>query len=108
MLTHRLACQSITQSKKRLTEQSFCVSAQQMEHVCFPPLSRVAICGGTHGNELTGAYMVKEMQKQKHNTVNQVGSASITHVLTNPRAVEACRRYIDTDLNRCFTSDLLR
>lgn len=106
MFTHKLKSQNITQSKNfLLNNHLFCVSAQQMEHICFPPLSRVAICGGTHGNELTGAYMVKEMQKQN---VNQVGSASITHVLTNPRAVEACRRYIDTDLNRCFTSDLLR
>lgn len=75
-----------------------------MEHVFFPPLSRVAVCGGTHGNELTGVYMVREMQKQ---TMDKVGSASVTAVLTNPPAVDACRRYIDTDLNRCFTGALL-
>ncbi|XP_051240710.1 N-acyl-aromatic-L-amino acid amidohydrolase (carboxylate-forming) B-like [Dicentrarchus labrax] len=75
-----------------------------MEHVSLPPLSRVAICGGTHGNEMSGVYLVREMQKQK---VDQAGSVSITTVLSNPRAVDACRRYTDTDLNRCFTKGLL-
>lgn len=75
-----------------------------MERVTFPPLSRVAICGGTHGNEMSGVYMVRELQKQK---ADERGSVSITTVLTNPRAVDACRRYIDTDLNRSFTDALL-
>ncbi|XP_073329948.1 N-acyl-aromatic-L-amino acid amidohydrolase (carboxylate-forming) B-like [Pagrus major] len=75
-----------------------------MERVSFPPLSRVAICGGTHGNEMSGVYMVRELQKQK---VDQAGSLSITTVLSNPRAVDVCRRYIDQDLNRCFTDALL-
>lgn len=76
-----------------------------MECVTFPPLSRVAICGGTHGNEWTGVYMVREMLRQN---VERDGSTSLTVVLSNPLAVEACRRYIDMDLNRCFTSSLLR
>ncbi|XP_029949567.1 N-acyl-aromatic-L-amino acid amidohydrolase (carboxylate-forming) B-like [Salarias fasciatus] len=75
-----------------------------MEHLSMPPLSRVAICGGTHGNELTGVYIVKEMQRQKQ---DKVGSLSVTPVLSNPRAVDVCKRYTDTDLNRCFTSALL-
>ncbi|XP_070777011.1 N-acyl-aromatic-L-amino acid amidohydrolase (carboxylate-forming) B-like [Enoplosus armatus] len=75
-----------------------------MEHVSFPPLSRVAICGGTHGNEMSGVYMVREMQKQ---IADQAGSVSVTTVLSNPRAVDACRRYTETDLNRCFTNALL-
>lgn len=83
------------QSKQRVGE---------MEHATVPPLSRVAICGGTHGNEMTGVYMIREMQKQK---AEQKGSISIQTVLTNPRAVDACRRYIDADLNRCFTDALL-
>lgn len=75
-----------------------------MEQVSFPPLSSVAICGGTHGNEMTGVYLVREMQKQK---VDKVGSISISTVLSNPRAVDACRRYTEIDLNRCFTDALL-
>ena len=76
-----------------------------MEQVSFPPLARVAVCGGTHGNEMSGVYVVREMQRQK---VEKVGSASVTTVISNPRAVEVCRRYTDTDLNRCFTDDILR
>ncbi|XP_070683737.1 N-acyl-aromatic-L-amino acid amidohydrolase (carboxylate-forming) B-like [Pempheris klunzingeri] len=75
-----------------------------MDQGSFPPLIRVAICGGTHGNEMSGVYMVREMQRQK---LDQAGSVSITAVLSNPRAVDACRRYIDRDLNRCFTDALL-
>ncbi|MED6235884.1 hypothetical protein ATANTOWER_001557, partial [Ataeniobius toweri] len=76
----------------------------QMEHVSVPPLSSVAICGGTHGNELTGLYIVREMQKKK---IEKVGSVSISTIVTNPRASEAGRRYIEMDLNRCFTDVLL-
>lgn len=63
----------------------------------------MAICGGTHGNEMSGVYMLRELKKQ---SVGPAGTALIT-VLSNPRAVESCRRYIDKDLNRCFTSHLL-
>ncbi|KAK7912899.1 hypothetical protein WMY93_013110 [Mugilogobius chulae] len=40
------------------------------------------------------------MQKHK---VDQVGSLSVCSILNNPPAIDACRRYIETDLNRCFT-----
>ncbi|XP_072319545.1 N-acyl-aromatic-L-amino acid amidohydrolase (carboxylate-forming) B-like [Eucyclogobius newberryi] len=75
-----------------------------MDHISFPPFSRVVISGGTHGNELSGVYLVQEMQR--HN-VAQVGSLSISSVLNNPPAIHACRRYMDKDLNRCFTDALL-
>lgn len=75
-----------------------------MEHNFSPPLTRVAICGGTHGNEMSGVYFVRELQKQRQ---NQAGSVSILPVLSNPKAVDVCRRYIDKDLNRCFTDALL-
>ncbi|XP_019955880.1 N-acyl-aromatic-L-amino acid amidohydrolase (carboxylate-forming) B-like [Paralichthys olivaceus] len=75
-----------------------------MECESLPPLSRFAISGGTHGNEWTGVYISRELQKLK---AKETDSVSVTTVLSNPRAVEACRRYIDTDLNRCFTEDIL-
>ncbi|MCL2281737.1 MAG: aspartoacylase, partial [Fibromonadales bacterium] len=49
-------------------------------------INNIVICGGTHGNELTGVYLAK-----KHNWL-----------LANPEAVAACRRYMHRDLNRCF------
>jgi succinylglutamate desuccinylase len=55
-------------------------------------INKIVICGGTHGNELTGVYLAK-----KHNWF-----------LANPAAVKKCHRYIDSDLNRCFAlSNLL-
>ncbi|XP_053712581.1 N-acyl-aromatic-L-amino acid amidohydrolase (carboxylate-forming) B [Synchiropus splendidus] len=75
-----------------------------MEPVTFQPLTRAAICGGTHGNEMSGISIIRELQNKK---VEKTGSVSVTPILSNPRAVDACRRYIDTDLNRCFTKSLL-
>lgn len=75
-----------------------------MEHVFFPPLSRVAVCGGTHGNEMSGVYMLRELKKRH---IEQDGPVPLVTVLSNPRAVESCKRYIDKDLNRCFTSHML-
>ncbi|XP_068176981.1 N-acyl-aromatic-L-amino acid amidohydrolase (carboxylate-forming) B-like [Antennarius striatus] len=75
-----------------------------MEHVFFPPLTRVAICGGTHGNEMSGVYLVRELLKKNP---DQDGSLSVTPVVSNPRAIEVCRRYIDKDLNRSFVDSWL-
>jgi len=53
--------------------------------------NKIVICGGTHGNELTGVYLAK-----KHGWL-----------LANPAAAAICRRYVEKDLNRCFAlSDL--
>ena len=68
-------------------------------------INRVAIAGGVHGNELTGAYLVKKflqtpalVRRSNFDTVSLLG---------NPKAVEARQRYIDTDLNRCFLQEIL-
>ncbi|XP_040887751.1 N-acyl-aromatic-L-amino acid amidohydrolase (carboxylate-forming) B-like [Toxotes jaculatrix] len=76
------------------------------EVVCLPRLSRVAVCGGTHGNELSGVYLVRELLKAKKKVMKEEEeeeAVSVLMVLSNPRAMQQCRRYIDTDLNRCFT-----
>lgn len=74
----------------------------------MPALRRVAICGGTHGNEMTGVYLVPELERQKKEKGDAAWSVPLTTVLSNPRAIKACSRYIDKDLNRCFTSPILR
>uniref|UniRef100_A0A671KLD2 Succinylglutamate desuccinylase/Aspartoacylase catalytic domain-containing protein n=1 Tax=Sinocyclocheilus anshuiensis TaxID=1608454 RepID=A0A671KLD2_9TELE len=58
------------------------------------PLARMAICGGTHGNELSGVCGGEG-----------VWPIPVTTVLSNPRAVKECRRYIDRNMNRCFNRD---
>lgn len=80
------------------------------EVVCLPRLSRVAVCGGTHGNEMSGIYLVKELLKARKKAMEdeEEKPVSVMLVLSNPRAVQQCRRYIDTDLNRCFTHATLR
>jgi aspartoacylase len=70
------------------------------------PIKRVAIIGGTHGNELTGAYLIKKFE-QFPALVRRSTFETIT-LFGNPRAFEMGRRYLDKDLNRCFlTKDLL-
>ncbi|XP_028330975.1 N-acyl-aromatic-L-amino acid amidohydrolase (carboxylate-forming) B-like isoform X2 [Gouania willdenowi] len=77
------------------------------EVVCFSRFSRVAICGGTHGNELSGVYLVREMQKAERKAKERGNDMEVITVLSNPRAVQRGLRYIDTDLNRCFTHAML-
>jgi aspartoacylase len=69
-------------------------------------INRIAIIGGTHGNELTGAYLIKKFE-QFPSLVTRSTFETIT-LFGNPRAFEVGRRYIDKDLNRCFLlKDLL-
>ena len=68
-------------------------------------INRVAIVGGTHGNEFTGAYLVKKFEKFP-NLIKRPSFETIS-LLGNPEAFKAVRRYLDKDLNRCFTRDNL-
>lgn len=68
-------------------------------------IKRVVIVGGTHGNELTGAYLIKKFE-QFPDLIERSSFETLT-LLANPKAFEVGRRYIDKDLNRCFlTQDL--
>ncbi|XP_066492537.1 aspartoacylase [Tiliqua scincoides] len=64
------------------------------------PVRRVAIFGGTHGNELSGVFLVKYWQED--GTEIQRPGLEVRPFIANPRAVEKCCRYIDCDLNRVF------
>lgn len=68
-------------------------------------INRVLIVGGTHGNELTGVYLVKLFQ-QHPELIHRDTFESLT-LLANPQAIKAGRRYIDKDLNRCFSEENL-
>ena len=69
-------------------------------------MRRVAIVGGTHGNELTGAYLVKKFAASPE--LIQRSSFESTALLANPLAFAACQRYMERDLNRCFSPDNLQ
>jgi aspartoacylase len=63
-------------------------------------MQRIALIGGTHGNELSGIYLVKKWLAQQ--TLKQWDTLDITARIVNPRACEQSVRYIETDLNREF------
>ncbi|MCI4394528.1 hypothetical protein PGIGA_G00169800 [Pangasianodon gigas] len=72
---------------------------------CFAEARRVAIFGGTHGNEMSGIMLVSMWTKNDSEIRrNRVHTKPF---MCNPRAVEKCARYIDTDLNRAFTAENL-
>uniref|UniRef100_A0A8B9HDZ9 N-acyl-aromatic-L-amino acid amidohydrolase n=1 Tax=Astyanax mexicanus TaxID=7994 RepID=A0A8B9HDZ9_ASTMX len=73
----------------------------------LPALERVAVCGGTHGNELSGVYLVRERLKKRRKS-EVMEPVTVVTVMSNPRAVHRCVRYTETDLNRCFTDAMLR
>lgn len=63
-------------------------------------IKRVAIVGGTHGNEWTGVYLIKKFERSPK--LLQRSNFEAVPLLANPRAFEINRRYVDRDLNRCF------
>ncbi len=68
-------------------------------------IKNIAITGGTHGNELTGVYLVKKW-KNNPELIKRSNFETITELM-NIRAIKEVRRYIDQDLNRSFgTNDL--
>jgi succinylglutamate desuccinylase len=66
-------------------------------------IKKVAIVGGTHGNELIGVHLVKKWQHSPE--ILQRHSFECITLISNPSAVAANRRYIDRDLNRCFADE---
>ena len=64
------------------------------------PIRRVAITGGTHGNEANSVQLAKHFLR--HPEVVQRESFSTTVLLTNTESITRNLRYCDEDLNRCF------
>jgi aspartoacylase len=69
-------------------------------------IRRVAIVGGTHGNEWTGIYLAKKFQHAPQLVQRPSFTAKV--LLGNLAAIDQSKRYIETDLNRCFSADTLR
>ncbi|MBD2164927.1 aspartoacylase [Calothrix membranacea FACHB-236] len=65
-------------------------------------IKRVVIVGGTHGNEITGIYLVKKFERSP-NLIQRSSFETLT-LIANPKAYAIGKRYTDTDLNRCFLS----
>jgi aspartoacylase len=73
----------------------------------LPPVKRVVVVGGTHGNEYTGVWCIKALDAQQDELRNRYPSLQIETLLANEVAHLANKRFIDTDLNREFRSDTL-
>jgi len=68
-------------------------------------IEKVAITGGTHGNELTGVYLINKYKKNPNLVKRDSFETIFMH--TNVGAMQKCTRYLDVDLNRTFiTKDL--
>ncbi len=65
-------------------------------------INKVAIVGGTHGNEITGYYLLQKWQQTP--SLIERGSFSTSTLLANPGAFKISRRYVDQDLNRQFAN----
>ncbi|AQA17134.1 hypothetical protein BST95_01785 [Halioglobus japonicus] len=66
---------------------------------------RVLVVGGTHGNEVTGVHLVRRLQRNPQELTRDSFTAQT--LLANLPAMAANRRYLEQDLNRCFTAALL-
>ena len=66
---------------------------------------QVLLIAGTHGNELNASWLFDQWT-EKIDLVKTSG-ISVFREIGNPLARKASRRYLDRDLNRCFSSELL-
>lgn len=72
---------------------------------------KAALCGGTHGNERTGVTSIYRRtlaaspEAAGLPSPRQATSFHLNSVISNPRAVELNRRYVDFDLNRCCATE---
>ncbi|KAL7469941.1 hypothetical protein ACHAXS_010179 [Conticribra weissflogii] len=91
------------------------------------PVKKVVVVGGTHGNEYTGVWCIKSIEKQRESfesssssksseadrqkPINVFASFPSLHVdtlLANPVAHMQNKRFVDADLNREFSVDRLK
>ena len=66
---------------------------------------RLLLVGGTHGNERTAPWILRCWQARPALLTSPLPT---TTCIGNPEAYGANRRYMERDLNRCFTEALLR
>ena len=74
------------------------------------PVNSVVVVGGTHGNEYTRVWCIKELEQPSvfKRISKRFPSLSISTLMGNPEAHMANKRFIDTDLNREFTTKKLQ
>lgn len=68
-------------------------------------IKQIAVVGGTHGNEFSGIYLLRKWRESPKQLERK--GISVETVFANPNSFEQNKRYIDCDLNRQFTPQLL-
>ncbi|WP_371195153.1 aspartoacylase [Glaciecola sp. SC05] len=68
----------------------------------------ITICGGTHGNELSGVYAVNHWLRNDGAIRKLIPSAELAFLLVNQASIKARTRFIDEDLNRQFVLNKLQ
>lgn len=74
----------------------------EFSHPSTWPIRRLALLGGTHGNERTGVLALQQFRRHPEWLIPYPDFFAQT-ILANPRATERNSRYIDCDLNRQYT-----
>ncbi len=67
---------------------------------------QVLVVAGTHGNEVNAPWLLDQWQQNSH-LINANG-LNVCCVEGNPAALQAGTRYLDRDLNRSFSAELLK
>jgi len=70
-------------------------------------LRNIFVVGGTHGNEYTGVWVIKALKRAKAKVDEQYPSLNINTLLGNPEAHIQNKRFVDEDLNRQFSHEIL-
>ena len=68
---------------------------------------RVVVAGATHGNELSGAWVLRRLKHRECELAARYSSLQVEGLLANPHAHAANTRFVDTDLNREFSATSL-
>ncbi|WP_252178751.1 aspartoacylase [Endozoicomonas sp. 4G] len=67
-------------------------------------IKKITIVGGTHGNELIGPNLIRKLEQ---NGSFEQSTIPVDYLLANIEAHKAVRRFMDSDLNRSFTDEIL-
>lgn len=69
-------------------------------------IQSVVVVGGTHGNEYTGVWCIKALDRQLEKK-NDFASFKLSTLLGNPQAYMENKRFVEQDLNRQFSHKAL-
>jgi aspartoacylase len=82
-----------------------CQAGLRAAHPPVTQAPRVLVVAATHGNERCAAWLLERWQARPTTLLNP--GLDLALEIGNPAALAGNRRYLDRDLNRCFSLELL-